>query len=194
MKKLYLFGIMLCISVISSSVCRADDDTEIKNTYKKELIEACMDEFNSDDEIDLPMSFGFKTCRCVADKIMDKYSLTDLKAIDEYEGRVEEYLEDMETFGTECTLAGGSDDINAMLRKNLIEGCMESIDSHDKDNRIPSSFSIKYCRCSADKMMAKYSAAQLLEVEKYDEKAEKYIEDMENVGKECAGEVLGKKR
>ena len=38
MKKLYLFGIMLCISVISSSVCRADDDTEIKNTYKKELI------------------------------------------------------------------------------------------------------------------------------------------------------------
>ena len=193
MKKLYLFGIMFCGLVISSSVCRAEDDIEAKNTYKKELIEACMEEFDSDDEIDISMSFSLKTCRCVADKVLNKYSLAELEAIDEYEGRVEEFAEDMETFGTECALANGSDDINAMMRKSLIEGCMEGMDSHDKDSKIPYSFSLKYCRCSADKMMGKYSVTQLLEIEKYDDKAEKYVEDMENIGKECAREILRNK-
>lgn len=102
MKHKYLFGLAMCATFLFTSLCFADYKDEMKKMFRKQMIEGCMEGFDSSD--DIPLSFAIKYCRCVADTALEKYSVAELMEIDEYEGEFENFADDMEVFGKECAL------------------------------------------------------------------------------------------
>ena len=84
-------------------MCYADSDS--KNAFRKAMIEKCIDGYNkAPPNMQMPMFFEVKYCKCTIDKILEKYSMIELIDAGNYNEKTDNLLKDMENFGKACVL------------------------------------------------------------------------------------------
>ena len=103
MKKKNLVYMIVSAFFLVPSLCHAEDGYDFKKAFRIQTIEACMEEM-AESDADFPPKVSLSICRCVTDKILEKYSVEELIKIDNYEGRIDEFMDDSVEFGTLCAI------------------------------------------------------------------------------------------
>ena len=140
-KKYYLIASAL---FLLPTVCYAGPGFETKESIRKELISECIRGSRKE-------KWAAQFCECTVNQVMEKYSLNDLKAIETTPKKAEKFKKDL----ADAALS------KKCVKLGTIDACKGAYARTSK-GKLPEAVVLKYCNCAMDKMLEKYSPADLV--------------------------------